>query len=687
MHPGENIKMNRATFWLSIVAFSACAVPAFAENAGPTAWTFAGNDVRNTRNADGETKITPANAAQLQPHWSTVVKGGARLATPTSDGESLFIGSNAGILYRIDRKTGQVLWQTELPTALGIPGASSKASVAVGADAVVIGLQNTPVVAAFERKTGRLLWKTTVEDHPGAIVTQSAIIVGGKVFIGVSGLKEEIAAGNPNYKCCSFRGSQLALDIKTGKILWKTYTVPEGYSGGSIWSSTPAYDPKRNLLFITTGNNFSLPPEVVKCADNNKDNPEALAACTPEGVWFDSILALDADTGALKWGRRFEAYDVYTQACLLSKEEGGTPENCQGGGYKGKGDYDFGHAFSGDYDFGNGAMLWEIDGPKGRQEVVGAGQKSGDVWALDRDTGKILWKQNVGPGGPGGGMEMGSAVDGKRIYVGQSNAKQPGHKILPYKLPSGEEIKHGSYAALDAATGKILWWVPAPNGVRFPATDNLCTSQGDRADCMGAFARGPVSAANGVMYACSTEPEGHMYAFDAATGKTLWTYPSGARCESGAAIIDGTVYWVGGQQLHAFAVGPKPGGNNIAAASAPKMNRSVWDGLFTTAQADAGKRIYAASCATSCHLENMNGSGPSPALIGDFIARWDGQSLGMLYQKIVTTMPQAAPGSLKARDYLAVTAYLLSANGFPAGKQPIKADETQLNDTQIRQKK
>ena len=225
---------------LCIMAFSACAASAFAQNAGPSTWTFAGNDVRNTRSANGETTITPANVSQLQPHWSTVVKGGARLSTPTSDGESLFIGSNAGVLYRIDRKTGQVLWQAELPAALGIPGASSKASVAVGTDAVVIGLQNTPVVAAFDRKTGGLLWKTTVDTHSGAIVTQSAVIVGDKVFIGVSGLREEIAAGKPDYKCCSFRGSELALDVHSGKILWKTYTIPEGYAGGSIWSSTPA---------------------------------------------------------------------------------------------------------------------------------------------------------------------------------------------------------------------------------------------------------------------------------------------------------------------------------------------------------------------------------------------------------------------------------------------------------------
>ena len=122
--------MNFTYRLLAVMALSVCAASAFAADAGPSTWTFAGNDVRNTRSANGETKISPANVSQLQPHWSTVIKGGARLATPTSDGESLFIGSNAGILYRIDRKTGQVLWQAELPAVLGIPGASSKASVA-----------------------------------------------------------------------------------------------------------------------------------------------------------------------------------------------------------------------------------------------------------------------------------------------------------------------------------------------------------------------------------------------------------------------------------------------------------------------------------------------------------------------------------------------------------------------------
>ena len=127
-------------------------------------------------------------------------------------------------------------------------------------------------------------------------------------------------------------------------------------------------------------------------------------------------------------------------------------------------------------------------------------------------------------------------------------------------LPSGKKIKYGSYGALDAGTGKIVWQVPDPAGIDAPGNSNPCNIDSPREDCSGAFPRGPVAVFNGVVYACSTAPSGPMYAFDAATGKLLWTYDSKTSCDTRAAVIDGTLYWTSGRTLVAFRPSPKAGG-------------------------------------------------------------------------------------------------------------------------------
>ena len=108
------------------------------------------------------------------------------------------------------------------------------------------------------RRPGALLWKTQADPHPAAIITQSATVFDGKVFVGVASL-EEALAGSPFYPCCSFRGSMLALDVNTGAILWKSYMAPEGYSGNAVWGSSPAVDTKRQQIYIATGNNYTVP--------------------------------------------------------------------------------------------------------------------------------------------------------------------------------------------------------------------------------------------------------------------------------------------------------------------------------------------------------------------------------------------------------------------------------------------
>src|SRR5262249_9928336 len=124
---------------------------------------------------------------------------------------------------------------------------------------------------ALDAGTGQPFWKTKVDDFPLARVTGSPVFYNGRLYVPVASC-EEAAVASPDYQCCRFRGSMVALDAATGKQVWKTYTIDPpkptkkskagvqqwGPSGAPIWSS-PAIDPQRNALYASTGDNYSDP--------------------------------------------------------------------------------------------------------------------------------------------------------------------------------------------------------------------------------------------------------------------------------------------------------------------------------------------------------------------------------------------------------------------------------------------
>jgi len=163
------------------------------------------------------------------------------------------------------------------------------------------GLHNGAHLIAVDRHTGALLWITQIDSHPAAWVTGPAVVYGNVVYQGVSS-NEEAMANTSGYACCTFRGSMVALDARTGRILWKTYTVPDNhgasdqYSGGAIWQP-PVIDSRRGLLYVGTGNNYSVPASVRTC---QAANPNSFS-CAARNDYFDSALALDLGTGAIRW--------------------------------------------------------------------------------------------------------------------------------------------------------------------------------------------------------------------------------------------------------------------------------------------------------------------------------------------------------------------------------------------------
>jgi polyvinyl alcohol dehydrogenase (cytochrome) len=493
-----------------------------ASAAGGSQWASAGNNLQNTRWQDSNTKISPANASTLAVQWQFPTGGGVS-ATPAVDGQNVYAPDFAGNLYAIDRKTGMLAWSHKIEDYTGLTGDLARTTpVIVGSTAtsgskLIFGDQagrlfnpNGPgaYVMAVDVKTGNLLWKTLVDTHPFAIVTQSAVVKGTDVYVGVSSFEEAMSALIPGYTCCSFRASLLKLDANTGAIQWKTYMVPAGYSGGAVWGSTPVVDQSRNSVFISTGNNYSVPEPVSACVTGLGPNPDptAVQACLSPDDHFDSVLALDLSTGAVKWATRALPIDAWNVNCALYLIPGfpGNPDQCPN------------LADSPDYDFGQGPALFTARSPENKKvDLLGVGQKSGKYWALNPDTGDVVWETQVGPGGVSGGLQWGSATDGSRIYTAESNSDNK-----PWTLLSGTTINYGGWSALDAYSGAILWQTADPQGAGDP---------------------GAVSGGNGVVFGCSAG--GNMNALNAANGAILWSYPSGNTCYGGAAIVDGTVYW------------------------------------------------------------------------------------------------------------------------------------------------
>jgi polyvinyl alcohol dehydrogenase (cytochrome) len=503
-------------------------------------WRVAGQNLANTRYQATEQKISPTNVSGLQIQWVFTTDNDVS-ATPTVFGSDLYVPDWAGNLFSIDQRTGRANWSRKISDYSGVPGSMSRNSPAVEGNALIIGTWppggqarsgtwpngEGAQVIAVNRQTGALLWKTTVDSFISSQITGSPIVFRNVVYVGVSSGEEGLAE-DPKYACCVFRGSVVALDAHTGRILWKTYMVPDnggrpgGYSGGAVWSP-PAVDVRRNSLMVATGNNYSIPPDVEAC--QQRQPPQG--GCIPPGTpnYFDAVVALDLQTGAVKWATGVEEFDTWTRACFNQPSP-----NCP-------------VPASPDYDFAGGVSLFmDVQGTGPPRDVIGAGQKSGIYWAFDPNDGHILWGTQVGPGGTLGGIEWGTAAGGDegRIYVAIAN-----NFNKPYTLkPSGQQVTAGSWSALDAVTGEIIWQTADPTGGIDP---------------------GPVSVANGVVYAASMDKAGYMYALDAATGAVLWSFASGGSVNSAPAVVNGVVYWGSGYRRRGLG----SGNNKLYAFSLP----------------------------------------------------------------------------------------------------------------------
>ncbi len=501
--------------------FGAVGVLAYTGHSQPVKlWTMAGQNLHNTRFQEKDSQLERRDLDRLGVEW--VYETAANIsATATVDKDFVYVPDFDQFVHKIDRRTGQAEWVVSIGDYTGLPGNFSRSSPTLSEDLVIVGDQGGlggigAKVLALDRETGALVWMTQVDSHLAAYITASPVIHDGVVYQGVSSV-ETFFATFPRYPCCTFRGSMVALDLETGQILWKTYFTPDPppgwdfqvdgrwYSGTAVWGSTPVVDVTRNALYVTTGQNYTVPQSVLDCVDAANQGGGDPRLCNDPSNRFDSIIALDLETGAVRWGEPAIPYDAWTVACLF-----GPPKNCPS-------------PAGPDFDFGQGAALFTTE--SGRQ-LVGAGQKSGVYWAHDPDTGAVVWSTQVGPGGLAGGLQWGSAVDGRRVYVAEANSDGEVWNLVNPAPDSAATTTGGGWSALDAETGEILW---------------------QAADPLGGIAWSPVAVnKDGLVFACSMDDAGHMYALDGLTGRRLWSFASGGSCVAGAALVDKNVYWGSG---------------------------------------------------------------------------------------------------------------------------------------------
>ena len=505
-------------------------------------WPLAGQNIANTRAQATESVITAANVSTLAMKWSLVTEGDIS-ATPALDDDHAYFPDWKGKLYAVERQTGELKWQTSIDAITGVPlvdqaggpGGVVRATPAIAGNLLIMGDQGGRVgagakVFAVNRKTGASVWTTQIQGNgvdndssfgaQFAIVTQSPVIDPSNptvVYVATASWEEAMSAFIPGYPCCSFRGMVAALSTATGAVLWRTYMVPSipGYSGNGVWGSTGTLDPGRRTLYVTTGNNYSVPADVASCVAAATTDAAKLACMAPTN-YFDAIVAIDIQNGAVRWVTKALPYDTWNVNCIDIPGIG-NPDLCP-------------TPEGPDYDFAQGPSLFSARINNRNRDLIGAGQKSGMYWTLDRDTGAVVWSTQVGPGGLMGGLQWGSAVDDRRIYVALNNSGGVSWTPVGHKSPT----TGGAWAALDKATGQILWQTVTTDGI----------------PTLGS-ALGAVSVANGVVFGCSFG--GTYTALRATNGAVLWTHNSNQPCAAGAAIGDGTVYWGTGYGQIMFA--------------------------------------------------------------------------------------------------------------------------------------
>jgi alcohol dehydrogenase (cytochrome c) len=472
-------------------------------------------------------QVNTANAHALVPQWAYQTMAGGKFETTPLVVDGILYGTGQdNRAFALDARTGRPIWQYQraLPADIRPCCGRVNRGVAILWDKVFLGTLDAHVIA-LDAKTGNVIWDVTSADYrAGYSFTLAPLAIKNLVILGVSGGEYGI------------RGFIDAYDAATGERKWRFYTVPgPGEPGHETWEDdswkiggapawiTGVYDPVTNTTFWPTGN----PSPSNRGAGRAGDN-----------LYSNTLLALDPDTGKLKWHFQFTKHDEH------------------------------------DYD----ATQVPVMVDEGGQHLILHADRNGFFYVIDRATGKLIsanpfakvtWSTSKDAEGRPATDKNGSpTAEGNRVCPGAAGATNwmsptydPQTKLFyvtareqcdvfstaPQTFEQGHAYYGSAYfpnddaapfwgalRALDATTGKLKWeWKhPSPTW------------------------SGVLSTAGGVVF--TGDAEGNFIALDAASGKALWHFQCGASVYSSPMVfaIDGKEYVAvaAGSALFTFAL-------------------------------------------------------------------------------------------------------------------------------------
>jgi polyvinyl alcohol dehydrogenase (cytochrome) len=484
---------------------------------GTALWNGWGRDLDNSR-YQPEPALRASDVAKLTLKWSYGYQGGGRFAQPSVVDGRIFIAGGNGRVYSLDAKTGCTYWTFDI--AAGSHSAISIAELGPSRRAVLpkklkrtlahLDVIKAPSVALFgddggavyalDAQRGTLVWKSQVETHPLARIVGAPVLYNNRVYVSVASTEEAMAA-TPGYACCTFRGSVAALEVATGKILWKSFTVleepqptrksstgvQEFAPAGAAVVDAPTIDPKRNVLYVgTLGSTTSI-----------------------EQSLTDAIVAFDLSDGKLRWVKQLARIGEL-----------------------------------GSRGFSASPLLRTL--ASGNQVIL-AGQRSGVMYSLDPDHGgEVLWQTQVAQAGAAaGGIAWGFAADYKNVYIGLSGLlADPGNAA-------------GSLTALEMKTGIARWQTATPTPACASNDGNCSHAQSQAVTVMPGSAFS--GSLDGHLRAYSTIDGKVLWDFD--TTQPLHTLngvgaAGGPLDHGGATVVNGMLYVNSGNALLAFSAGP-----------------------------------------------------------------------------------------------------------------------------------
>ena len=498
--------------------------------ADPARWLTYSGDYSGKRHSP-LTQINLDNVAGLRPIWTfqteTTTRGRGFETTPLADDGVLYVTGSNNYAWAIDAKTGRAFWQFRhnLPNDLtyGASAPVNRGFGMLGESLFMVTLDAH--LLSMDRRTGEVLWDIVLADYQtGYAATLAPLVLEDKIIVGISG--GEYAT----------RGFIDAYDPSTGARLWRFYTIPgPGEPGSETWPNDPAvlarggggtwmngsYDPDLNLVYWGVGN----------------PNPDYFGDLRPgDNLYSNSLVALEADTGKLRWHYQFTPHDLH------------------------------------DWDSNHMPVLADIEWKGEKRAVVMVGNRNGFFYVLDRISGELLlgvpftatsWAREIGPDGKPIVLNDGSegcvpdpwgstnfmppsfypdlnlfiltARETCATFVPEEPQLVPGQASFGGVVFIDGESGSGALRALDVATGELRWEFTYPS----PTFGGVMTT------------------AAGLVFA--GDHEGNFMAFNAATGENLWHYQTGSRIWGAAPMtfmLDGRqlVLIASGTTLTAFAL-------------------------------------------------------------------------------------------------------------------------------------